>query len=353
MLTHGGDTVGFARRYGFEPLDFSVNTNPFGLSPGAGAALQQLGAELSTYPDPLYRSLRSAIAHHEQLPAEWIACGNGAADLIWRVAFALRPQRALVTAPTFSEYETALDAVGCRTEHHLLKEENGFRLQEDILSAITEETELLFLCNPNNPTGATVPQPLLLQILERCRACHVLLVADECFLGFLRDAEARTLKPQLAAYPELLILKAFTKLYGMAGLRLGYCLSSSTGLLERLGKAGQCWPVSVPAQAAGIAALEDQAFVRRTLAFLEPERERMRLAMEVLGLRVFPGEANYLLFRTELPDYHERLAERGFLIRDCSNYAGLGEGYYRIAVLTPEKNDLLLAAMKSLSRNAP
>ena len=348
MLTHGGDIVGFAEQYGVNPLDFSVNTNPFGFSPKAKAAFLQAAERACEYPDPLYRKLRAAISAHEGVPMQWVTCSNGAADLIWRIVHARRPKKALVCAPTFSEYETALSAVNCRVEHHILRESNGFCLNDGIFDQITTDLDILFLCNPNNPTGLTIDQTLLRQIVDRCRVYDVLLVVDECFLGFLSDSEQRTLKPYLSENPGLVILKAFTKLYGMAGLRLGYCLCSDLALLSALSKAGQCWPVSVAAEQAGIAALEDVAFVEKTLAFLPLERERLRNAMEHLGLRVYPGQANYLFFYTDIPNYQQRLAERGILVRNCSNYIGLKDGYYRAAVLTAEQNDRLLWAMKQL-----
>lgn len=348
MLTHGGDRVGFAERYGSAPLDFSVNTNPFGLSPKAREALSRAAERSCEYPDPLYRRLRGAIAAHEGVTAEQVVCGNGAADLIWRLAFALRPRRALVLAPTFSEYETALSAVECEVKRHVLRPEQGFRPTERLLDEVTEELDLVFLCNPNNPTGLTADPSLLLRLLERCRACGVLLAVDECFLGFLPNAGERTMKPWLGQYQNLLLFKAFTKLYGMAGLRLGYCLSGNERLLNRLAAAGQCWPVSVAAEEAGLAALEDTAFVEKTLAFLPPERKRLRRVLEELGLTVWPGEANYLFFQTENTCFQERLGNQGILIRSCGNYPGLDGSYYRAAVLTPEKNDRLLAAVRKI-----
>lgn len=345
--------MGFTQQYGTAPLDFSVNTNPLGFSPKARAALHSAADRACEYPDPLYRKLRAAIAAHEDLPSEWILCGNGAADLIWRIAFALRPRQGLVTAPTFSEYAAALDFVGCQVSHHCLRPEDDFCLTETILPQITEQTDILFLCNPNNPTGLTVQPELLLRILERCHACGTMLVVDECFLGFLPEHHRLTLKSQLSDYPNLLILKAFTKLYGMAGLRLGYGLCANTTLLSRLEGAGQCWPVSIAAEVTGIAALQDDAFVARTLAFLPEERARVREAMLRLGLTVYPGQANYLFFYTPIPHYEHLLARQGILIRSCANYMGLASGYYRIAILTPEKNDRLLAAMAQIRRENP
>lgn len=350
MLTHGGDIVGFKDRYGVSPLDFSVNTNPFGLSPRAREALSNVYKRCCEYPDPLYRNLRAAIAEHENVPMQWITCANGAADIIWRIAFAKKPRKALVTAPTFSEYETALRAVGCQTEHHILTPENGFILNEQILDKITPDTDIVFICNPNNPTGLLTKSELLLAILERCRLYNALTVVDECFLGFLPNAGELTLKPQLEHYKNLIILKAFTKLYGMAGLRLGYCLSSNGDLLSAINENGQCWSVSIAAEEAGIAALGDKEFVESTVAYIADERQRVLSALAHLGFTVYPSAANYLFFHSDIPDLHELLAQKGLLIRNCSNYIGLGDGYYRVAVLTRNKNDALLSAMEHIRR---
>lgn len=348
MLTHGGDTVGFVERYGVAPLDFSVNINPFGLSPKVREALSKVAERACSYPDPLYRRLRGAIAIYENVPTEQVACGNGAAELIWRLAFALQPKRALVLAPTFSEYETALSAVGCQVAHYYLAEASGFCLDSGILNAVTQETDVLFLCNPNNPTGLATDVELLRQLLLRCHSCGTVLVVDECFLDFLSDFEQKTMKPYLSDHPNLIILKAFTKLYGMPGLRLGYCLCSDAALLEQLNAAGQCWPVSTAAEDAGLAALTDRDFVKKTRTYLPAERERMVQELTALGLCVWPGEANYLLFRTEIPNFQEKLALRGILVRSCGNYIGLDKRYFRTAILLPEMNNQLLAAIRQL-----
>lgn len=352
-LIHGGDVVGFQAQYGTKPLDFSVNTNPFGLSPLARKALNRAADRACQYPDPLCRSLRQAIGQHEAVPTEWVACGNGAADLIWRLALALRPSRALVTAPTFSEYETALRFVGCEVHRYILSREHKFALDRGILSRITADTQLVFLCNPNNPTGRTSPRPLLEEILTRCREVGAILVVDECFLGFLPEQAEKTMKPCLAAAANLVILKAFTKLYGMAGLRLGYCLCSDEPLLSRLAQAGQCWSVSIAAEETGLAALQDREFVAKTLVFLPGERSRLRRELTSRGMQVIPGEANYLLFSTTIADFGDLMAQQGILVRDCRNYPGLAPGDYRIAVLLPEENDRLLAAIDHIRRNSP
>lgn len=346
-LIHGGDWAGFQLEYGMPPLDFSSNVSPLGVPEGVRDAVAEAVCAADRYPDPLCREVRGAIAEAEQVPAEWCLCGNGSADLIYRAVLAKQPRQALVTAPTFGEYGAALELVGCRVERYPLREENGFVLQEDFLDAVTPETDLVFLCEPNNPTGRTTPKPLLLSVLERCAQTGTLLVVDECFGGFLADPAAHTLAGLLEEYPNLLLLKAFTKLYALAGLRLGYCLCASGPLLSSMRLAGQPWAVSAPAQAAGIAALGEVDYVRQVRALIEAERPRLALELERFGFRVIPGEANYLLFHTPLP-LLEPLRRRGILLRCCGNYCGLDGSWYRTAVRTAEENRRLAAALKDI-----
>lgn len=345
-LVHGGDWAGYKARFGKEPLDFSANVSPLGLPPGVKKALENpLAAE--RYPDPLCREVRAALGRFFAVPDSWVLCGNGAADLIWRLAMVLRPERGLVTAPSFAEYETAMAFAGCCTERFFLYEKNDFAVTKDFAARIRPGTGLVFLCQPGNPTGQTVSREVILEALHRCRTAGAKLVVDECFIGFLDERESITSTKLLADWPELVILGAFTKLWAMAGLRLGWCLCSDTALLQKLAAAAQPWSVNGPAQAAGIAALQDEEYPESVRRLLRTERPRMIAALQALGLRVVPGKANYLLFYVRQP-LQEALGQRGIVIRSCENYPGLGRGWYRTAIRTPGENNALLAAMKEI-----
>ena len=345
QLLHGGDWAGYQAEYGGQPLDFSANVSPLRVPEGVAKAIARAAREADRYPDPLCRSLVGKLAAREGVPPAYVLCGNGAADLIFRAVLARKPKLALVTAPTFAEYEAALAAWGCPVRRHLLREGQDFCLGEDFLRAITPEVDMVFLCEPNNPTGLTAPRDLLLRIARRCRDCGALLVVDECFGDFLADPGAHTLKAALPDFPGLVILKAFTKLYAMAGVRLGYALCGNEALLEEMRRAGQPWAVSSLAQAAGEAALEEEEYVARVRGLVERERPWLRARLEALGLRVLPGEANYLLFACPVP-LVQPLRRRGILLRDCGNYQGLGPGWYRAAVRTHEENTRLIQAVQ-------
>lgn len=343
-LVHGGDWAGYRVEFGCDALDFSANVSPLGLPAGVAAAITNALPTADRYPDPLCRELRAALAGAEGVPADWILCGNGAADLIFRLALAVRPRRALLPAPTFAEYEAALQTVGCAVQRVFLREENEFAVTEKFIDAVTPETDIVFLCQPNNPTGQMTPPALVERLVRRCAECGAVLVVDECFLDFLPDRDAWTAKQLLHDAPQLVILKAFTKLYAMAGVRLGYALCGDATLLEKMRGAGQPWAVSSLAQAAGLAALQETAYAGAVRALIAEQRPRMAAGLRALGLRVMDGQANYLLFRAT-PDFGEKLRRRGAVVRSCANYPGLDAAWYRTAVRTAEENTRLLQIM--------
>lgn len=340
---HGGEVYSHSVE-----LDFSANINPFGTPQGVLDAVTASLPLLRQYPDPYCRALTAAIAAHEGVPTDTILCGNGAADLIFSMCDALKPKKALVLSPCFSEYETALKSVGCKVDHYILKEADDFSLTESFMDFLSQwDGELLMLCNPNNPTGQIIEPVLLHRIAELCGRKDIFLFVDECFLDLTQGGEALSLKGLLSGMENLLLLKAFTKSYGMAGLRLGYCLSGNKTLLQAMGRSTQAWNVSIPAQMAGAAALKEQDFLRKANELIHQEREKQMGVLQNLGFCVIPSRTNYILFHSDR-ELREPLLERGIQIRSCANYLGLGTGWYRIAVKLPEENERLMRALEEI-----
>lgn len=349
-LIHGGDIYTDSGKVNGELLDFSANINPFGMPAGVRKVLR--GHEnilrLEAYPDPLCRELTAAIAQSEGVGGESILCGAGASDIIYRLVYAARPKKAVVLAPCFAEYEQALKTVGCEVRRHALEEGNGFALTEYILPLLTRGVDMLFLCNPNNPTGAPIERKLLCDILELCRENNILLVLDECFNDFLDEPGRYTMKDCLSKYDNLIILRAFTKMYALAGLRLGYAMCGDAALLGRMYECGSPWGVSTAAQLAGLQALKEIEFVERTREFIKIERAFLKEKLTELGCVVYASQANYIFFRPHVPWLCEKLAETGILARDCGNYAGLSGEFCRIAVKKHRPNLRLLRTMGEL-----
>ena len=325
-------------------LDFSANINPLGMPEPVREALVRAAEHADVYPDPYCAALRQAISRAEGVPADRILCGNGAAELIYLYASALRDtdfRPALIIEPTFCEYELALKAAGIGAERFLLREPDGLRLTSAILGTDFSRYGAVFLCSPNNPTGLCV-EPRLLHALAETGSR---LFCDLTFLDLTEDPERYGLPDLLDAFPNVTALRAFTKSYAMAGVRLGYALSADAAFLEAMAGKGQCWNVSVPAQEAGIAALGCRGWLRESVKTISAERERMADAFSSLGLTVIPGEANFLLLRADR-GLIALLAGRGVMVRDCAGYPGLGPGWFRAAVRTKNENDALIGALR-------
>ena len=339
--THGGDIYSREVR-----LDFSANLNPLGIPDSV--RLAAANADFTHYPDPYCTALREKLSQYEGVPENRIVCGNGAADLIYRLVRAASPKRALLVSPTFSEYEKALAELNCEIVLHALSEENGFALTEDYLGKITPETDMLFLCSPNNPVGNVIPSDLLERIISKCNETGTMAVIDECFLDFADTKFSYSAKSIMSE--NIVIVKAFTKSCCMAGLRLGYGLFGSERLAADVLSCGQPWSVSSPAQAAGIAAAETvfaTDFMEITRQLVAQERQYLSECLAEFGFKVYPSAANYILFKG-YPLLSEKLLERKIAIRRCDDYHGLGEEYFRIAVRTHEENEQLIKAIKAI-----
>lgn len=337
---HGGNVYQYKNC-----VDFSANCNPLGTPESVKNAIIESLSHISDYPQVGCAPLKDAIAQYEGVKPSQVICGNGAAEIIFSLCRALKPKKALLPAPTFAEYEQALTSVDCSCSHFFLKEEREFSMDDSFLEEISKEFDIIFLCNPNNPTGILTDRDFLMKVLKKCREHSVFLVVDECFLDFVEEPESYTLKDVLKEYQNLFLLKAFTKRYAMAGVRLGYGLTANQDLLQKMESVTQPWNVSSLAQAAGLAALKETEYVKEGRETVFKEQEFLKKEMKELGFTVFPSEANYIFFKGER-NLFEKCVQKGVLIRDCSNYPGLEAGYFRIAVKSHEDNIRLIQALK-------
>lgn len=343
--THGGNVYHLQG----DISDFSVNLNPMGMPPCVIQAGQRAMAAQPRYPDPFCRVLTEAISARDGVSPDMVLCGNGASDLIDRLVRAAAPKTALISVPTFTEYEKQLELNNCKVIRHYEKEANAFGLNASILKEISPEVQMMFLCTPNNPTGQLVDAGLLHEILARCRKIGTLLVLDQCFLD-LCEGVSTDLTEELEG-GGLVLLRALTKNYAMAPLRVGYCLCANQVLLTRMAELGQPWAVSVPAQEAGAAALlETPDWPKQFMDWLPRERTRLMEAVTQAGGQVFPSEANFFLFRWRNNTLCDQLIEHKILIRQCSDFIGLGPEFFRCSVQTPSENDRLICALKQIGK---
>lgn len=341
---HGGDVY----RNSIQ-RDFSVNINPQGVPPQVQKAILDAALYSNRYPDYRSGQLIRAIAEMEEVSENAVLCGNGASELFPAVVHAIAPQKTVIPIPSFYGYERAVQAGSGEILFFQLEEFEGFAVTEAILDVLTADCNLLFLANPNNPTGKRIPKDLLNQILDHCREWGIIVVLDECFLDFTENSKERSMLRKVSEYPNLIVVRAFTKLFAIPGVRLGYLVCENRVLLEQIALQLPEWNVSIFAQAAGIAAAQESEYRKGTPDYVQREREYLIKGLEqhASWLRIFPGDADFLLLRTEIPLY-EKLLEQGILIRDCSNFRGMSKGYYRIAVKMREENEILLKAIQDI-----
>jgi len=342
---HGGDIYSYAAAHGGQfPIDLSANINPYGIPERVRQAMYDAIGQCVAYPDPFCRAAREAIAYRENISPEWIYCGAGAADILDRLAYVLHPAPTLLPVPTFAEYERTLKNIS----FYPLRREENFTVTERILNAITSSLDAVYLCNPNNPTGQTISPPLLREIIERCAKYNIWLVIDECFLEFLPEEKQDSLTPYLAAYPKLIVLRAYTKIYAIPGARFGWCMTANSTVIEKLYQAGQPWNVSVIAQACAVAAAREIDFARESAEKIASERKILSSALCANHLTVYPSDANFLLFHSSDTHLDKKLSARRILIRNCANYRGLQSGDYRVAVKTHNETTALLSALAQI-----
>jgi threonine-phosphate decarboxylase len=362
---HGGDRWTAAERFGGSPegfLDFSSNIHPLGPPPRVVEALSRsLGdgkpAVLTQYPDPMSRRLQKKLAERLEVSPEQLLIGNGAAELIDLVVQVFQPGRVGVVRPCFSEYERSAQLHRCSLVTIRGREEDHFLPTEHDLCSLIEQSDLVFLGHPNNPTGLCIPEPVLERAAAVAARSNTVLVVDEAFIDFVPDGEKRSLIRRLSQFPTTLILRSMTKFYALPGLRLGYAVGRKDWI-ERLARHKIPWSVNALAQIAGEAALEDEAYHREAKRWGTAERTELADGLRrISAVDVLPSETNFLLLRLRSGDPHssrlsgwlqEQMGRRGILIRDASTFLGLDGRYVRVAVRMREENQRLLAALREV-----
>ncbi len=341
---HGGNIYPYLEEKGCEPLDFSVNISPLSVPEEVKRAFVNEADHLHRYPDDECTELRELLSARYNIPSERIVIGNGASDLIYRIAYALRCRKVLIPVPAFSEYESAFAVAGSETDFYYAAESKDFVLDSNFVDAVDQDTDAVIMGVPSNPCGRLVDGTLLKNILEKCREYGTYLIWDECFLPFIEDG---LLISEEDFTENVIIIRSFTKIFAMPGVRLGYCLCGNEKTAEMIRRAGAPWQVSSMACKAGLTALEMNEYVARVRDVVRAERNRLHAALEKAGARVVMSDVDFILFQSE-DLTEEEFMKRGIMIRNCGNFRGLDETWHRIAVKSSEDNDVLISAITDI-----
>lgn len=334
--------------------DFSVNVNPLGVPEQVREQLTNSVALVQAYPDDRCEELRRRLADHYGVTMGNVLCGNGASELILAICAWKKPKKALLLAPGFSGYRRALRTGNCRITHFYLRKDEGFSLSDERIQELKDKIrsgayDLFFMANPANPVGNLTGRDAMRELAGACKEAGTVLVVDECFMELTQNPEEHTVTKALKDYPNLLVLRAFTKSFAIPGIRLGYLLCGDEKVAGTIAQRLPEWNVSLPAQVAGIAAMDQEGYLTASKVFVKTQREFLVKGLQKLGAKVHPSDANFILFQWKDETLYEKLLSHGFLIRDCSDYEGLGKGYYRIAVKNRMENEALLQTMETLA----
>ena len=338
-------------------LDFSANINPLGI-PGAlkEVLLSNVGL-LAHYPDPEYTRLRSRLSEYVGVSAQNIIPGNGSSEIIFLLLDVLKPENILIPAPSFSEYEKASRNAGIGIRFLELREEEDFRLNAGrLIHEIKTGIKCVILCNPNNPTSALALKEEMLHIAEAASRYGTALVVDEAFIELTIGGTNNSVTDLVRKYDNLFVIRAFTKIFAVPGLRLGYGIGNEL-LAAKMRLVQQPWSVNTLAACAADFLPQVDEYLKKTEAWLKTEKEWLYENLRsVPGLKVYNPQTNFIL--AKLPEngidavtLKESMMRRGILIRDASNFRFLDRRFFRVAVRDRPANQSLVDALRSLIMN--
>jgi L-threonine-O-3-phosphate decarboxylase len=341
---HGGEVW----ELGEIPIDFSANINPLGPSKQAIRVLKEWKVE--HYPPPHSPELKVKIAKYVGVEEENITVGNGSIEIIkdFCSIFFKKSDTALIAGPTFAEYERFCKAYGGRAPYVLPSFEFGHR-PDEIISSVDENTKIIFICRPNNPTGWAIGKDDLVEVIEFASEKDIYVFLDEVFIEF---SNLESLAPKALTWENLFVLRSFTKFFALPGLRVGYGVSNP-GIIEKLEKIRPPWNINIFAHDAALASIRDSSYFERTKRLIEKERLFLATKISNLGVQVYESNANFLLlrFNWNSREVKEELLKEGLLIRDCSNFFGLDTRFIRVSVRKRKDNQRLIEALKKQTQS--
>ncbi|MDO4203289.1 MAG: pyridoxal phosphate-dependent class II aminotransferase [Selenomonadaceae bacterium] len=358
-FVHGGN-IYEASPEGKKWLDFSANINPLGLCASVKNIISESIEEIVHYPDPSGRELKEAISVHYGVSSSEIVLGNGAAEFFYVLMHSVKPKRILIPVPSFSEYERASISTGAAVDYFQMLPEDNFRLSEEMLIKTAKEYDVVFLGNPNNPTGCLLKKEFILRLADS--APKTMIIVDESFLDFLLSDDPYSVRKMVSQQNNLVVLASLTKFYAIPGLRLGFGLMNEN-LVHELDMQKDPWNVNLLAHKAGIAALAASEYQEATRAFVAEEKDYLSNSLKELniGVKIFTPTVNFILMDIsgcrlkgrygeclEAASAAAAYREKGVLVRNCDNYPMLGNTYIRIAVRTREENNKFLEITKEI-----
>ena len=356
---HGGNVWEVSEKYDIpvdQLIDFSISTNPLGAPETALESIREHLKLIKHYPDPDPEWLLEALAKSAGVASDNVVVGNGSTELIYlfNEVFLEDGYEAVIPVPSFSEYKAAIERFGGNMTFLNCDSLKNFQLNvEELEKTISIKTRIVFICNPNSPTGVFYEKEDILRIIKFAAERNVLVFLDEDYIDFVDDGKRYSMAKYVNEYNNLFVLRSLTKFFGLAGARIGFGIGSPD-LVNLLKNAKMPWSVNNLAMFATEAAVNDTDFIKRSRLLVSESRKEMReMFKSIPWLKVYPSETNFLLVEIIQGDLtstqiREGLAQKGLLIRDCKDFDGLNNRFFRVTVRRPDENKKLIEQIKSL-----
>ena len=356
---HGGNVWEISEKYNIpinQLIDFSISTNPLGVPETALESIRKHLNLVKHYPDPTHEWLLKILAKSAEVKSNNIILGNGSTELIYLFTevFLENGYETIIPVPSFSEYRAAIERFGGKMVFLKCDSKHNFHLNiEELEKLITNKTRIIFLCNPNSPTGILYPRKDILRIIEFAKECNILVFLDEDYIDFVDGDKRYSMAKLVNDYQNLFVLRSLTKFFGLAGIRIGFGIGSQE-IVNNLKNIMMPWSVNTLAMYATESAINDIDFINKSRTLVSNGRKEMQeMFATIPWLKVYPSETNFLLIEIikgnlTSTQIRNKLAKKGFLIRDCKDFDGLDNRFFRVAVRLPEENKLLLEQIESL-----
>ena len=354
-VNHGANLYSLSSKYGFskeELMDFSSNINPFGTSTLAKDFIINNIDMVSMYPDPSYSDLKKSISSYCNCFENNIILGSGATELISSFIKALQPKNALLLSPAYSEYESELSKINCSITKYYARYENDFNICTlDLIDTLKEKDfDLIVICNPNNPTGFTFSSKEIEKLLKSTSA---FVMVDETYIEFT-DTDVYSSTSLVDNYNNLFVIRGTSKFFSTPGIRLGYGLIGNESIKNKISSQLDLWNVNIIASNMGQIMFTDKDFINQSKEIILKERDYLNLELNKINdLKVYNSQGNFILCQIKsnkitAADLREKLLEKKIIIRDCSSFDGLDEYFFRICILKPNENRLLIESLNEI-----
>lgn len=339
---HGGRILEYSKD-GKNLIDFSASINPYGLDNNLKEILKESISLLVHYPNENFDEIKALISQKHGVDKYSIYIGNGANSIIFRLFQTFgKGINICIPVPSFESYRLAAESVDGNIIYYNMP---NFKIKEDIFDILSDDIDVLVLTNPNNPTGFMVDDSLLCRIIGHCRSRNIFVLLDECFLEFLVDGEKSSQIKNLLAFNNIAMLRSLTKLYAFPGLRFGYLITNNSHIIRKLEKLTPSWDINTLALVAAKYSLSQNMV--NVIDGIQEEKSILEINLRSIGITVFPSLANFILCKYN-KNLSDDLLKEGIIVRDCSDFIGLDNTYFRVGVRTKAENLILFEAIKKL-----